>query len=259
MSEALELPLFGPFSTWAVAMLAVFSALTAVWYPYYYASSVCLTEEFIDRKQWVRRHKNDDFDAAAKRIRVPKKWKSFGQSTKYIRSKRGLPHSTPIKSITPQPNRSLPLDRYDLRSGTKLCLVFNHEEFQKRKLFDGIPSSWSQAKRLFNGAPPTRNGTNLDVAKIHEVFGQACGFRVEPYDNLKKDEICSVLSNQRMREDLSCIAIFFLSHGDNKGNLEAFDQKINIMETITPALLPEQCPHLMGKAKMVNFYSRTGF
>ena len=70
------------------------------------------------------KHKNDDFDATdAKRDRVPKKWKRIVQRKK----------STP-EGITQQPNQSLPLDRYDLGTGTKLCLVFNQEEFQERKL-----------------------------------------------------------------------------------------------------------------------------
>ena len=116
--------------------------------------------------------------------------------------------------------------------------------------------SWSCGlMRMGRGTPPTRYGTNLDVAKIQEVFGNTCEFTVETYHNKKKDEICKVLGDLGKREDLSCLVIFFLSHGDSNDNLSAFDQDVSINKTIIPSILPRSCPHLAGRAKMVRFYS----
>ena len=53
------------------------------------------------------------------------------------------------------------------------------------------------------------------------------------------------------QKDLSCLAIFILTHGEEKGELYAYDSNFYLNKDIIEELLPMNCPGLAGKPKLV--------
>ena len=51
--------------------------------------------------------------------------------------------------------------------------------------------------------------------------------------------------------DLACLALFILTHGEEKGILHAYDSVYSLNQHIIPELLPDKCPSLAGKPKMI--------
>ena len=53
------------------------------------------------------------------------------------------------------------------------------------------------------------------------------------------------------RADLSCLALFILTHGHDNGTLYVYDTTINLNEDIINNLLPNDCPGLAGRPKLL--------
>ena len=51
--------------------------------------------------------------------------------------------------------------------------------------------------------------------------------------------------------DLSCLAIFILTHGEEKGELYGYDANFYLNKDIIEKLLPMHCPGLAAKPKLV--------
>jgi len=120
---------------------------------------------------------------------------------------------------------------YVLEPGRKLAIIFNHENFLEDRM-------------------PKRTGTEQDVAAIKKTF-EGLGFDVKNHDDLTVDEIFPVLYSIQRRKDLSCLALFILSHGESDGLLYAYDQNYKLHRNVIQQLLPDVCPSLAGKPKMI--------
>ena len=123
-------------------------------------------------------------------------------------------------------------DHYDTSRGTKLAVIFNHKQFM-------------------NGRDPPRSGTEKDCSKIYQVFGQKLGFKCEFHDDLTASQISLEMSRLAERRDLCCLALFILTHGETNGTLHAFDTNFRLDKHIIAQLLPDNCPNLAGKPKLV--------
>ena len=139
---------------------------------------------------------------------------------------RHLADQLPLDTITEQD-----CPYYVLEPGRKLAIIFNHENFQHERM----------AKRT---------GTEQDVVAIKETF-QGLGFHVENHNDLTVDRIFQVLYSIQKRKDLSCLALFILSHGESDGLLYAYDQNYKLHRNVIQQLLPDVCPSLAGKPKMI--------
>ncbi len=120
---------------------------------------------------------------------------------------------------------------YNLDDGIKLAIVFNHRTF------------------LGNRAPE-RKGTDFDAAAIDATF-KSLGFEVKVYTDLKVNEIHSVLLNIQIRRNISCLALFILTHGEEGGLLYAHDSNYKLNTFVIRELLPGQCSSLAGKPKLI--------
>jgi len=120
---------------------------------------------------------------------------------------------------------------YNLEHGRKLAIIFNHAIFKHDRV----------------GA---REGTEHDVTAIKETF-DGLGFEVHHHDDLTVDRIFQVLYNIQKEKDLSCLALFILSHGEADGLLYAYDQNYKLHRNVIQELLPDVCPSLAGKPKMI--------
>lgn len=57
---------------------------------------------------------------------------------------------------------------------------------------------------------------------------------------------------QTTEEDsLSCLALFILTHGEENGILHSFDKPYRLDRSVVGELLPEKCPALAGKPKLI--------
>jgi hypothetical protein len=125
-------------------------------------------------------------------------------------------------------------DVYDLSEGKKIAIVFNHEKFHESR---GLSA---------------RRGTESDCQAIEATFKKLLGFNLRTYDDLKVDDIRQVIRGlQHSREQISCLALFILTHGEENGVLHAYDAPYKLDREIINELLPEPCPVLAGKPKMI--------
>ena len=121
---------------------------------------------------------------------------------------------------------------YDLSEGLKLVIVFNQENFIKKDL-------------------TKRNGTEQDCEAIKTVF-EKIGFRVDIYDDRSIEGISRVLRNlQSTDEDMACLFVFILTHGEENGILHAHDMPFRLDRDIVGQLTPDFCPSLAGKPKII--------
>jgi caspase 7 len=120
---------------------------------------------------------------------------------------------------------------YNLSRGTKLAIILNHSKYKDYRM-------------------PDRNGTEHDVRAIQITF-DLLEFKVEAYNDLTVDQITNVMLNLQARPNLSCLAIFILTHGEEDGLLYAYEGNYKLDKTIIRELLPDVCPKLAGKPKMV--------
>ena len=59
------------------------------------------------------------------------------------------------------------------------------------------------------------------------------------------------MADIQRREDLSCLALFILTHGEENGLLFGYDTSYRLNRDIVQELLPQQCPGLVGKPKFI--------
>ena len=152
-------------------------------------------------------------------------------------------------------------DYYDLNSGEKLAVIFNHETFDKfndswRKYIRGNKDfrrmNKETAEELIEKLMmKKRSGTDNDVHRIKEVFEGGLGFQVKVWQNLTKAEIQGKMDWIQMQSGLSCLALFILTHGGKNGRLTASDDFFSLNEDVIAELLPAKSPNLKGKPKMI--------
>ena len=49
------------------------------------------------------------------------------------------------------------------------------------------------------------------------------------------------------QKDLSCLALFILTHGEKKGTIYTYDDELNLNKDIIDSILPTKCKQLAGK------------
>lgn len=123
---------------------------------------------------------------------------------------------------------------YPMSAQTKgKCLIFNH------KIFDAhLEMSY-------------RNGTDKDRDNIHYYFKFKLGFDVEVFNDLKHHEILDnlrIVADEIDHSEYNCIAVFFLSHGDDD---QLYSRDARFLATdVTTAFNGTNCPSLAGKPKL---------
>lgn len=120
---------------------------------------------------------------------------------------------------------------YNLNHGGRLAVIFNHSQYKYDRL-------------------EPRSGTDQDVLVITEMF-EELNFKVETLDNPTVDDIVSKLWDVQKRQDLCIFALFILTHGEADGLLHAYDSSYRFHKTILPELLPDLCPGLAGRPKLI--------
>ena len=130
--------------------------------------------------------------------------------------------------------------RYNLE-GWKQGIIFNQEKFEPRF---GLS---------------TRYGTHHDVNSITKTF-KSLGWLVDVYTDLTVSGIRQVMEDWSAASD-ECVAlsIFILTHGESNNILMAFDNKYNFRGTIQTPLLPDFCPGLKEKPKMIFIQVKRSF
>ena len=95
-----------------------------------------------------------------------------------------------------------------------------------------------------------RNGTEIDVQAICQTFAEL-SFEMEVLENPTYTEICQKLKSIQNMKNLSCLALFILTHGKENGVLASYDGTYTLNKQIVTELLPEKCPSLAGKPKLI--------
>lgn len=141
---------------------------------------------------------------------------------------RNLPENRPeiLETLTSKDS-----DFYNLNDGIRLCLIFNGENFKNSQF---LP----------------RDGTGKDVEKIRETF-EKLDFVVELVQDPIVDEIKDKIGEIQKRNELCCLALFILTHGEADGLLHAHDSSYRLNKTIIAELLPDHCPSLAGRPKLI--------
>ena len=122
---------------------------------------------------------------------------------------------------------------YCLTEGKKMAIVFNHEEYLPTRDLS------------------KRSGTESDAQVIASTF-KKIGFELHTYDDLRVDDIRRVIRDvQTSSEELACLAVFILTHGEENGILHAYDDPYRLDKEIINELLPDRCPTLAGKPKLI--------
>ena len=122
---------------------------------------------------------------------------------------------------------------YCLAEGKKMAIVFNHEEYLPTRDLS------------------KRSGTESDAQVIASTF-KKIGFELHTYDDLRVDDIRRVIRDvQTSSEELACLAVFILTHGEENGILHAYDDPYRLDKEIINELLPDRCPTLAGKPKLI--------
>ena len=120
---------------------------------------------------------------------------------------------------------------YDVSQGIKLAIVFNNRKFKDNRMKE-------------------RNGTEKDVQAISQTFAEL-SFEIEVLENPTYTEICQKLKSIQKLKNLSCLALFILTHGEENGVLASYDGTYTLNKHIVTELLPEKCPSLAGKPKLI--------
>ena len=69
--------------------------------------------------------------------------------------------------------------------------------------------------------------------------------------HFQNDAIDKELKAINNRKDLSCLALFILTHGEKEGTLFTYDGQLNLNKDIIDKILPTNCKELAGKPKLV--------
>ena len=124
-------------------------------------------------------------------------------------------------------------ERYCLTEGKKMAIILNHFEYAPHRDLSKRP------------------GTEADAQVIDQTF-KDIGFEPHTYDDLSVNDIRRVIRNvQTSREDIACLAVFILTHGEENGILHAYDDPYRLDKEIINELLPDRCPTLVGKPKLI--------
>ena len=94
-----------------------------------------------------------------------------------------------------------------------------------------------------------RDGTEYDVESITNTF-ESIGWNVEVYNDLTVAGIRKVMEDMSDVE-YSALAIFILSHGESNNIIMASDSYYNLKGTIFDPLMPDSCPGLKEKPKLI--------
>ena len=118
--------------------------------------------------------------------------------------------------------------------GVKQVIIFNQKKF---------------AQRLGLGE---RRGTEVDVKSIQQTF-KSLDWSVDLYNDLKVAEIRKVILErvQISQTEISALAIFILSHGEDNGTIFASDYPFRVDHDILFPLAADKCPGLAGKPKLI--------
>ena len=123
---------------------------------------------------------------------------------------------------------------YNLEQETRLAVIFNHSKYQDDKERRCDP----------------RAGTEVDVKSIKETF-ENLNFKVEVLEDPTLKNIKKKISDMKNRKNLCILTLFILTHGDENGFLQAYDKGYYFDETILNQLLPDVCPTLAGRPKLM--------
>ena len=69
--------------------------------------------------------------------------------------------------------------------------------------------------------------------------------------HFQNDAIEKELKEIDNRKDISCLALFILTHGEKEGTLFTYDGQLNLNKDIIDKILPTNCKELAGKPKLV--------
>ena len=53
------------------------------------------------------------------------------------------------------------------------------------------------------------------------------------------------------QKNLSCLALFILTHGEKHGTIYTYDHELNLNKDIIDKILPTKCEQLAGKPKLI--------
>jgi len=134
-------------------------------------------------------------------------------------------NKAPIKTLTDKDS-----EWYNLSGGKKLAIIFNHEYFK-------------------NGMSQ-RRGTDKDCKAIKTTF-EKLGFEVQQHDDLTNDKLTKELDKIGKQKNLSCLALFILTHGEKHGTIYTYDDELNLNKDIIDRILPTKCEQLAGKPKFI--------
>ena len=131
---------------------------------------------------------------------------------------------------------------YNISVGLKLLIIINNVEFNEYN------KSQSDYKKL-----PQRGGSNEDVRSIKRTFSGLQGWKVEEKHILQdqtKAKIKEKIESIQELKDLSCLAIFIMSHGSENDTIYASDGSYNLNKDVIENLTADKCPSLAGKPKL---------
>jgi len=137
----------------------------------------------------------------------------------------------------PPPALSVPTARdsvsYNL-SGLKRVLIFNQKNFASRLKLN------------------PRNGTEVDVRSIEGTF-KSLDWDVTTYTDSTVAQIRDIILKevQLSEQEVSALAIFILSHGEDNGTIFASDYPFRVDHDILGQLTADKCPRLVGRPKLL--------
>jgi len=125
-------------------------------------------------------------------------------------------------------------DKYSMnRKQMGQFLIFNQIEFDPRG----------------DLADKTRNGSQKDEKALRQAM-MSLGFEIHSFKNLKTGEIMKKINHHSFEQDhrnCNAFGLAFFSHGDERGNLYTFDDRIHINDLVKPFV---QQTYLVGKPKL---------
>lgn len=137
----------------------------------------------------------------------------------------------------PPPALSVPTARdsvsYNL-SGLKRVLVFNQKNFASRLKLN------------------PRHGTEVDVRSIEGTF-KSLDWEVTTYTDSTVAQIRDIILKevQLSEQEVSALAIFILSHGEDNGTIFAADYPFRVDHDVLGQLTADKCPRLVGRPKLL--------
>ena len=93
----------------------------------------------------------------------------------------------------------------------------------------------------------------MDVKAIQRTFKGLGDWKIDLHNDLTVAEIRKVMVDEVQLSDqnLSALAIFILSHGEDNGTIFASDYPFRVDHDILFPLAADKCPMLAGKPKLI--------